>query len=85
MELVLETPAPAAAAGSRQTLLRRLIDVVAMPSSTIAPQERSVAGDILLEMLFASSNEERMLAARRLAEKSEAPTQAASLSGLLRH
>ncbi|MEO1568425.1 MAG: DUF2336 domain-containing protein, partial [Pseudomonadota bacterium] len=73
MELVLETPAPAAAAGSRQTLLRRLIDVVAMPSSTIAPQERSVAGDILLEMLFASSNEERMLAARRLAEKSEAP------------
>ena len=32
-----------------------------------------MAGDILLEMLFASSNEERMLAARRLAEKSEAP------------
>ena len=36
---------------ARMTLLRRLIDVVAMPSSRIPPQDRSMAGDILLEML----------------------------------
>lgn len=58
---------------ARHTLLRRLIDVVSMPSSAISPQERSVAGDILLEMLFSATNEERRLAAQRLAEKSEAP------------
>ncbi|MEM7768293.1 MAG: DUF2336 domain-containing protein [Pseudomonadota bacterium] len=58
---------------TRHTLLRRLIDVVSMPSSSISSQERSVAGDILLEMLFSASNEERIVASSRLAEKQEAP------------
>lgn len=58
---------------ARNNLLKRLIDVVSMPSSTISPQERSVAGDILLEMLFSASNDERLVAAERLAEKVEAP------------
>ncbi len=58
---------------SRNTLLRRLIDYVAMPSSRMAPQDRSMGGDILLEMLFHASQDERMLAARRLKNTSEAP------------
>lgn len=58
---------------SRQALVKRLIDVVALPASRVPPQDRSMAGDILLEMLFAAAPEDVALCARRLADKSEAP------------
>lgn len=58
---------------ARKILLRRLIDYVAMPASQIAPQDRSMGGDILLDMLFHASDDERMLCARRLASMKEAP------------
>ena len=58
---------------SRLTLLRRLIDVVAMPSSRLPPQDRSMAGDVLLEILFEASDKERAFAARRLVPTHEAP------------
>ena len=58
---------------ARLTLLKRLIDVVAMPSSRIPPQDRSMAGDILLEMLFDADEDERLFCARRLTPTHEAP------------
>ncbi len=58
---------------SRSALLRRLIDVVSLPASRLAPQDRQMAGDVLLEMLFVADTEARRLCAERLAQKSEAP------------
>ena len=58
---------------ARMTLLRRLIDVVAMPSSRIPPQDRSMAGDILLDLLFDADEEDRIFCARRLVPTQEAP------------
>ena len=58
---------------SRSALLRRLIDVVALPSSIISPAERAIAGDILIEMLLEADDSARRLCAVRLAPSSEAP------------
>ncbi|MEM8615857.1 MAG: DUF2336 domain-containing protein [Pseudomonadota bacterium] len=58
---------------ARRTLLRRLIDYVALPASNVAPQDRSMGGDILLDMLFHASDDERRLCAQRLARMREAP------------
>ncbi len=58
---------------ARRALLRRLIDVVALPSSRLPPQDRSMASDILLEVLFTASEDELLLCSRRLADKKEAP------------
>ena len=58
---------------ARSTLMRRLIDVVAMPSSRIPPQDRSMAGDILLEMLFDADEDDRIFCAKRLIPTQEAP------------
>jgi len=58
---------------ARRILLRRLIDYVALPGSQVAPQDRSMGGDILLDMLFHASEEEKRLCAERLTTLSEAP------------
>lgn len=58
---------------ARRLLLRRLIDFVAMPSTAVAPQDRSMAGDILLDMLFHATDEERIFCAKRLKTTKEAP------------
>ena len=58
---------------ARKTLLRRLVDYVAMPASRVAPQDRSMAGDILLDMLLHATDAERALCAKRLANMREAP------------
>ncbi|MCI4645842.1 MAG: DUF2336 domain-containing protein [Hyphomonadaceae bacterium] len=58
---------------ARDALVRRLIDVLALPSSNVPPQDRSMGSDILLELLFGASQEDLALCARRLADKSEAP------------
>lgn len=58
---------------ARRALLRRLIDVVALPSSRLPSQDRSMASDILLEVLFAANEDELILCSRRLADKKEAP------------
>jgi uncharacterized protein (DUF2336 family) len=66
-----KTSAPVGRA--RVTLLRRLIDTVAMPASRISFQDRHMAGDILLDMLFEAGDEERLLCAKRLKMAVEAP------------
>ncbi|MEM9668263.1 MAG: DUF2336 domain-containing protein [Pseudomonadota bacterium] len=58
---------------ARLALLRRLIDTVALPASLISPQERSLAGDILLDMMFHTDDDARRLCAERLKDTTEAP------------
>lgn len=58
---------------ARAALMRRLIDIVSMPSSNLPPQDRSMASDILLELLFDAEMDDLRLCARRLADKVEAP------------
>ena len=58
---------------ARRSLLRRLMDVVALPSSRDNAQDRAIAGDLLLEILIESDVAARELCARRLQEMSQAP------------
>ncbi|HVY88801.1 MAG TPA: DUF2336 domain-containing protein [Hyphomonadaceae bacterium] len=58
---------------ARRSLLRRLMDVVALPSSRGNLQDRAIAGDLLLEILIESDVGARELCARRLQEMSQAP------------
>ncbi len=67
-----ETAAPESGQ-ARKILLRRLIDYIALPGSQVAPQDRSMGGDILLDMLLHASDDDRTLCATRLAGLSEAP------------
>ena len=66
-------PASAAEGFARRTLLRRLMDVVALPSSRGNIQDRAIAGDLLMEILIESDVSARELCARRLREMSQAP------------
>tara|TARA_R110000787_G_scaffold110809_5_gene219517 strand:- start:26398 stop:27600 length:1203 start_codon:yes stop_codon:yes gene_type:complete len=58
---------------ARDALFRRLLDLVAMPASRLAHQDRNMVGDILLDMLFHATTQERILCASRLATSREAP------------
>ena len=58
---------------ARDALVRRLIDVVALPGSRVPPQDRSMAGDILLDMLLHVTDRERSLCSSRLAVCRDAP------------
>jgi uncharacterized protein (DUF2336 family) len=58
---------------ARRSLLRRLMDVVALPASRGNLQDRAIAGDLLLEILIDSDVAARELCARRLQEMSQAP------------
>ena len=59
---------------ARRALLKRLADVVSLPSSRVNPFERSVTADLLVEMLREADLEERARVARRLASLSEIPS-----------
>ncbi|MBA4226776.1 MAG: hypothetical protein C0456_09100 [Hyphomonas sp.] len=58
---------------AQEALLRRILDVVSMPASRIPPQDRQMAGDILLDMLFHAGERERVMCSTRLAASREAP------------
>ncbi|MBY9065306.1 DUF2336 domain-containing protein [Hyphomonas sp. WL0036] len=58
---------------ARDALLRRILDVVSMPASRIPPQDRQMAGDILLDMLFHADERDRLICSTRLAGSREAP------------
>lgn len=64
---------------ARGALLRRLADVVCLPSSRINAFERAVTADLLIEMLRDASPEERLRVSRRLAGLTEPPAQLARL------
>lgn len=58
---------------ARQALLKRLADVVSLPSSRVNAFERAVTGDLLVEMLRLATPEERRRVAARLAPLAELP------------
>lgn len=58
---------------ARDALFRRLLDLVAMPATRLAHQDRNMVGDILLDMLFHATTRERKMCASRLAQSREAP------------
>jgi uncharacterized protein (DUF2336 family) len=69
-----DTPEPEAPPSrARTALLRRLADVVCLPSSRVNAFERSVTADLLVEMLREASLDDRIRVARRLANLSEIP------------
>ena len=71
------TPPPAPRA--RHALLKRLADVVSLPASRINAFERSVTGDLLVEMLRLAPSAERRRVAARLAPLSELPNSLARM------
>ncbi len=70
IELNQPEPAPSRA---RSTLLKRLADVVCLPSSRVNAFERAMTADLLVEMLREASESERERVARRLTGLVEAP------------
>lgn len=67
----LEAPRPSGRA--RVALIKRLADVVSLPSSRVNAFERAMTGDLLIEMLRDATLSERARVARRLANLTEIP------------
>jgi len=68
-----EEPVPEGGFRARHALLKRLADVVSLPTSRINAFERAVTGDLLVEMLRLASAEDRRRVAQRLAPLAELP------------
>ena len=64
----------AAALKARETLAKRLTDVVCLPASRIAPQERQMGADLLIDILCESHVDFRARCAQRIAKLPEAPS-----------
>ncbi|HEV2365325.1 MAG TPA: DUF2336 domain-containing protein [Caulobacteraceae bacterium] len=58
---------------SRAALLKRLADVISLPSSRVNAFEKSVTGDLMIEILQTADPEVRVRVARRLAPVSDIP------------
>jgi len=67
----VDDPPPTSRA--RTALLKRLADVVCLPSSRVNAFERSITADVLVDMLREAAPGERLKVARRLANLSEVP------------
>jgi len=80
LEFELPEAEPLAPSKARTALLKRLADVVCLPSSRVNTFERAVTADLLVQILREAGVEERVRVARRLANLSEIP---ASLVRLL--
>jgi len=57
----------------RRQLSKRLADVICIPSSQLTPQERHMAGDVLVELLRSADAKLRESVAKRLVMLNEAP------------
>ena len=57
----------------RRSLAKRLSDVICIPASQLPPQERHMAGDVLVELLREADTELRASVAKRLVMLNEAP------------
>jgi uncharacterized protein (DUF2336 family) len=74
--LSLETPQgdePPVRSRARAALLKRLADVVCLPSSRVNTFERAVTADLLVEILRDAEIDDRIRVARRLANLGEIP------------
>src|SRR5258708_14601656 len=85
----LETAEPAVAPAeppkrrARLALLKRLADVVCLPSNRVNAFERAVTADLLVEILREADFDERARVARRVASLAEIPNSLIRL--FLRH
>ena len=68
------TPLTPALGRARLALIKRLADVVCLPSSRVNGFERSMTADLLVEMLREAAPRDRIRVARRLASLVEMPT-----------
>ena len=57
----------------RRQLAKRLADVICIPASQLTPQERHMAGDVLVELLRSADADVRESVAKRLVMLNEAP------------
>lgn len=67
-------PSPRAPARARMALIKRLADVVGLPTSRVNAFERAVTADLLVEMLRDAHPPERARVARRLSQLTEIPS-----------
>ena len=73
-DLLTQDNDPAPATGrARRALLKRLADVVCLPSSGVNGFERAMTGDLLVEMLRDAAPTDRERVARRLANLTDIP------------
>lgn len=70
---------PEVASQARQTLLKRLADVVCLPETRVNSFERAVTADLLVEMLREAQTPERRRVAKRISGLSEVPNSLARL------
>ncbi len=69
------SPAPTPTLGrARRALVKRLADVVCLPSSRVNAFERAMTADLLVEMLREGEPDDRVRTARRLIGLTEIPT-----------
>jgi uncharacterized protein (DUF2336 family) len=73
LELEPTSPANLVKSRARIALLKRLADVVSLPSSRVNAFERSVTADLLVEILREADEEDRMRVARRVAGLADIP------------
>ncbi len=57
----------------RRQLAKRLADAICLPASKLTPQERHMAGDVLVELLRSTETDIREAVAKRLTMLNEAP------------
>ena len=69
----LSEPDVSATIDVRRSLAKRLADVICIPASQLTPQERHMAGDVLVEMLREADIDLRESVAKRLVMLNEAP------------
>ncbi len=69
----LDLEAPPQTGRARRALMRRLADVVCLPSSRVNTFERAVTADLLVEILRDAEPEDRRRVAQRIAHLSETP------------
>jgi uncharacterized protein (DUF2336 family) len=79
-QLTVPTAEGASPGRARRALMKRLADVVCLPSSRVNAFERAVTADLLVEMLREAQIEDRARVAQRLANITEIPN---TLSRLL--
>ena len=70
----LQAEAPPATGKARRRLIRRLADVVCLPSSRVNAFERAMTADLLVEMLRDGEPADRLRVAQRLVGLSDLPT-----------
>ncbi len=73
LDLTEQAGSPPPVSTVRRSLAKRLSDVICIPASQLPPQERHMAGDVLVELLRDADIELRASVAKRLVMLNEAP------------